>query len=68
LICALTAGWVTPSDAAALVKLRKSTTATRVRSSSVGMFNIILANLAFSDKHDCACPRINCDSNLKSGR
>jgi hypothetical protein len=40
LICALTAGCVTPNDWAALVKLRKSTTATRVRRSSVGMLVI----------------------------
>src|SRR5450759_4367251 len=40
LICALTAGCVTPSLAAALVKLRKSTTATSVRSRSVGILVI----------------------------
>jgi hypothetical protein len=38
LICALTAGCVTPSDCAAFVKLRMSTTATKVLSKSVGIF------------------------------
>src|SRR5690242_379439 len=40
LICALTAGCVTPSDWAARVKLRRSITASSVRSRSVGMFVI----------------------------
>jgi hypothetical protein len=42
LIWALTAGCVTPSDCAALVKLRRSTTATNVRSNSVGILVMTL--------------------------
>jgi len=42
LICALTAVWVNPSAWAALVKPRKSTTATKVRSNSVGILVMLL--------------------------